>query len=229
MSRPAVYLLDIEGTTTPVDFVTQTLFPYARAAIAAFLASGDPGLQDDMAALSQERAADTGDVPDWPEEPSPTGALGYIKWLMDQDRKSTGLKSLQGRIWKAGYEDGSLQGTVYPDVWPAVRRWKDRGARIAVFSSGSVLAQKLIFGHLPEGDMTPWIDAYFDTASGPKRSAESYRTIASALRVVPGDVCFLSDVQEEVDAALAAGMRATRVDREGRRPGEAITDFEGLD
>jgi len=229
VSRPAVYLLDIEGTTTPVDFVTKTLFPYARAAMADFLLSGDDGLPEDLAALSAEYEQESGDRPDWPDRPSASGALGYLQWLIDSDRKSTGLKSIQGRIWHEGYTSGRLRGVVYADVWPAVKRWKQRGARVAVFSSGSVLAQKLIFGHLPEGDLTPLIDAYFDTTTGQKRDPQSYVKIAESLGCPPADVCFLSDVQEEVDAAGAAGMAAIRVDRDGRRSGGSVEDFDGLD
>jgi enolase-phosphatase E1 len=125
---------------------------------------------------------------------------------MDQDRKLTALKSLQGRIWAEGYAEGQLRGQVYDDVPPALARWTGAGRRVAIFSSGSVLAQKLIFGHSDHGDLTPLLSAYFDTTTGPKREAESYRRIAAALGAPAAAGLFVSDVVEELDAAREAGL-----------------------
>ena len=126
---------------------------------------------------------------------------------MDQDRKSTGLKSLQGKIWEEGYRAGDLKGEVYPDVLPALDRWRRAGIDIAIFSSGSVQAQGSLFRSTPEGDLTRFIRAYFDTTTGPKREPESYARIAAALERSASEVLFVSDIGAELDAALAAGMQ----------------------
>ena len=177
-------LTDIEGTTSSLSFVHDTLFPYARARLPAWVAEhgGD---------LAQ-----------------------YLAW-MDADAKVTELKDVQGRIWAAGYAAGELTGHVYPDAAEALRRWHGEGRTLAVFSSGSVAAQKLIFGHSDQGDLSPLFSGWFDTTTGPKREAMSYVLIADALGVSPVDVLFLSDVAGETDAAKAAGMRALLIDREG--------------
>jgi enolase-phosphatase E1 len=131
----------------------------------------------------------------------------YVHWLMDRDRKSTGLKSLQGKIWEEGYRSGTLRGEVYPDVPTALVRWRDQGKDIAIFSSGSVQAQRNLFANTTAGDLTRFIRAYFDTTTGPKTAAQSYARIASALERSPSEVVFLSDVGAELDAAQAAGMQ----------------------
>lgn len=198
-----VFLLDIEGTTTPIDFVTRTLFPYARQKIDDFAPT-----EEEYELLSAEREED---VRQGLEPP----VLGpdYLHWLMDQDRKSTGLKSLQGRIWEQGYERGELVGEVFDDVLPAIERWRAGGAVVAIFSSGSVLAQKLIFGYSNRGDLRSLISDYFDTTTGPKREKKSYKLIAQSLKVEPAEVCFLSDIPEEIAAAREAGMTACLVVR----------------
>jgi len=217
------YLLDIEGTTTPVDFVYQTLFPYARRALPEFLASesesaaGAARLAADAQLLAEEYAADRAagrSPPPWDEQPAPAGLLPYLGWLMDHDRKSRGLKSIQGRIWEAGYRSGALHGELYPDVEPALHRWRHHGARVFIFSSGSVLAQKLLFAHLPDGDLTPLLAGHFDTEVGSKREAASYAAIAARIGLAPHEILFLSDTSEEIKAARAAGMAATQVQRD---------------
>lgn len=218
--RFAAYVLDIEGTTTPIDFVTKTLFPFARRELRGFLARSmaDPeanrALIKDCELLADDHFGEP-NAPTWPDVPSPLGALDYLYWLMDHDVKSTGLKSIQGRIWEEGYTSGAIQGEVYADVWPAVQRWKDRGAKVYIYSSGSVLAQKLLFSHLPDGDMTTLLDGYFDTTAGPKRSPESYKAIARKIGLAPDNIAFLSDVTEETLAARDAGMWSFLVQREG--------------
>jgi enolase-phosphatase E1 len=217
------YLLDIEGTTTPVDFVYKTLFPFARRALPDYLQRAAQGpaaaaLRDDATFLAEEYAADLAagrSPPAWDDRPSPSSVLPYLLWLMDHDRKSRGLKSLQGRIWEQGYRSGALQGEIYPDVQPALHRWRDRGARIFIYSSGSVLAQKLLFGHLPApaGDLTPLFAGHFDTEVGAKRESSSYATIASRIGVPAAEILFLSDTPEELHAARAAGMSALQIVR----------------
>lgn len=218
--RFAAYVLDIEGTTTPIDFVTKTLFPYARQALKEFLAMSlkDPeakrALAKDCELLADDHFREP-DAPMWPGVPDPSGVLPYLHWLMDHDKKSTGLKNIQGRIWEEGYRSGEIKGEVYPDVWPAVQRWNDRGAKVYIYSSGSVLAQKLLFQHLPDGDMTDLLEGYFDTTTGPKRSRESYSAIATKIGLAPENIAFLSDIAEETLAAREAGLWAFLVQRTG--------------
>lgn len=199
-------LLDIEGTTTPLTFVTETLFPFARTRVREFLVrrGAEPAVRGDVALLAREHRADVSGPPPWSGDVD--SVVAYVEFLMDRDRKSTGLKALQGRIWQEGFEAGDLRGAVYPDVPRALARWRDQGRRVAIFSSGSVLAQKLLFAHTDAGDLTPFLDGYFDTTTGPKREPESYRTIAAALGLTPDALLFVSDVVEELDAARAAGL-----------------------
>lgn len=141
--------------------------------------------------------------------------LAYLLWLMDLDRKSPGLKTIQGKIWEFGYQSGELKGELYPDVAPAMNRWRSSGSRIYIYSSGSVLAQKLLFQYSVDGDLTPLIEGYFDTGVGPKRSAASYGKIVSSVGVPSAEILFLSDVIEEVSAATEAGLHAIQVVRSG--------------
>jgi enolase-phosphatase E1 len=229
---PRVVLLDVEGTTTPVDFVYRVLFPYAQARVAAFLEAhaAEPEVAADVAALRAEHERDRAAgrrPPAWEE-----GAAAYTGWLTDQDRKLTALKSLQGRIWAEGFSRGELRGQVYPDVPPALRRWTAAGRTVAIFSSGSVLAQKLLFGHSDHGDLAPLISGYFDTTTGAKREPSSYSRIAEALGAPPADLLFVSDVVPELDAARAAGLATALSVR--TEPGPApdgharITTFDAL-
>lgn len=216
-------LLDIEGTTTPVDFVFRVLFPHARARVGAFLDEHqrEEDVRAEMARLKAEHADDLGEgqgPPPWRDDAEVASAAAYAQWLIDRDRKSTPLKSLQGRIWEAGYRSGELRGAVYADVPPAFERWRRQGKRLAIFSSGSVLAQRLIFSHTPEGDLARFIDAYFDTTTGRKADLESYRRIAAALGRPEGSILFLSDVTAELDAARAAGLRTSLCVRSGEPP-----------
>jgi len=220
-------LLDIEGTTTPVDFVYQTLFPYARQRVKQFITQhhDDADVRSDIAGLREQRDADARNnlaPPAWRDdsvEAELESAAAYIHWLMDQDRKATALKSLQGKIWEAGYRAGELRGEVYADVPKAFERWRDQGRSMSIFSSGSVLAQKLIFGYSTAGDLTEFIRAYFDTTTGAKQQAESYQRIAAALALSPPEILFLSDVTAELDAAQLAGMQtALCVRPESKQP-----------
>jgi enolase-phosphatase E1 len=209
---PLVRLLDIEGTVAPIDFVYQTLFPYARQRIPTFLAQPlDLELRDAMESLSVERQreVDTNGVP--------ADNAGYLLWLMDRDRKSGPVKIVQGRIWQQGYESGNLVSELFPDVPNALRRWTSAGQRVAIFSSGSILAQRLVFRHTRFGDLTRFIDAYFDTSTGPKRDPASYRAIAARLETSLGEIQFFSDVIEELDAAARAEMQTVVTFRPGNR------------
>jgi enolase-phosphatase E1 len=207
-------LLDIEGTTTPIGFVYQKLFPYARNALAEFLRahSADADVRADLEALKGQRSAEAAqglDPPPWSDDSDESrleSVVAYVRWLMDRDSKATALKSLQGRVWAEGYRSGQLRGEVYPDVPAAFARWRSRGLEICIYSSGSIAAQKFLFGHSVAGDLTPYLRAYFDTTTGPKQRVESYRQIASTLGTPPGAILFLSDSVAELEAARAAGV-----------------------
>jgi enolase-phosphatase E1 len=202
-------LLDVEGTTTPVDFVTRVLFPYAHARVEPFLTqhASEPEVAKDMADLREEHAreVEAGHKPPGGAD-SPAALAVYARWLMDQDRKTTPLKSLQGKIWAEGYRAGELTGQVYEDVPRAFKRWTEAGQKVAIFSSGSVLAQKLIFANTQYGDLTPYLSAYFDTTTGPKVGADSYVRIAASLGHAPAEVLFVSDAFVELQAAHKAGL-----------------------
>jgi enolase-phosphatase E1 len=226
-------LLDIEGTTTPITFVHDVLFPYARARLREYLDAhrGSPGVAEILRRFADEHAQDVTNG----EAPPPVGssAVAYAEWLMDRDRKSPALKQLQGLIWEAGYRAGDLHGVVFPDVAPAIRRWREAGIAVAIYSSGSELAQRLLFGSTESGDLVPLLNGFFDTAVGPKMNADSYRTIASALGVAPTSVMFVSDVTRELDAARQAGMHTVLSRRPGNVPPassgyDAIDSFDSL-
>lgn len=222
-SPPRAVLLDIEGTTTPIQFVHDVLFPFARERVLEFLTQhvGETDVAEDVAGLRAEHGGERsrgGSLPQWDDSSPATrveSAAAYARFLIDQDRKATVLKSLQGKIWEEGYRSGALKSPVYGDVPPAFRRWHEDGRRIAIFSSGSVLAQKLLFAHTTHGDLSPWIAGYFDTTTGPKREPASYATIAAALGLGPAQILFVSDIVAELDAAAAAGMQTRLCVRDG--------------
>lgn len=214
-ARASVLLLDIEGTTTPLAFVHDHLFPYARRRLATFLAAHrpDPAVRDAIDRLRAEHDADAraGAAPPGWSGDDDAGLLAYLECLMDRDRKSPGLKALQGLIWEEGYRRGDLHGELFDGVAGAMRRWRAAGKRIAIYSSGSVLAQRLLFSTTPAGDLTEIIEAFFDTGVGAKIEADSYRRIAASLGVAPGDIVFLSDAPAEIAAAAAAGVHGRLV------------------
>ena len=222
-------LLDIEGTTTPIAFVHDVLFSYARDHVREFLqANADKEeVWADVALLHDEHADDVSKG----RNPPPLVA-DYVEWLIALDRKSTGLKSLQGKIWRQGYEDGSLKSQVFADVAPAFERWHARGLSINIFSSGSVLAQKLLFAHTEAGNLTRFINDYFDTNVGKKGEAESYSRIAEMMRLPAPKILFVSDVIEELNAAHEAGMKVLLSIRPGNAPQDNVKQYpeiQGLD
>lgn len=207
----AAVLTDIEGTTTAISFVHRVLFPYADARLDAFLDrhAADP----EVAAALAEAAADPdagGDV-----------RAALHRWIV-MDRKFGPLKTLQGLIWQEGYLSGQLRSHLYPDVVPALRAWHAAGLTLAIYSSGSVGAQKLLFGHTEEGDLTSLFRSFFDTAVGAKREADSYRRIATGLALPARKILFLSDVEAELDAAGAAGLATCQLVRpeDGTKPSD---------
>jgi enolase-phosphatase E1 len=155
--------------------------------------------------------------PPWSDEPSAelSSVAAYVEWLMDRDRKSPGLKLLQGYIWERGYRSGALKGEVFPDVGPAIQRWRGSGIAVAIYSSGSVLAQQLLFAHTSDGDMTPLVNRFFDTEVGAKTSPDSYRRIAAALQCPTNRLLFVSDASQELDAARQVGCEVLLCARPG--------------
>ena len=237
MSPAKLFLLDVEGTAAPLTLTTEVLFPYARRHFRTFLSEqiDDPAVREDLILLAEENRAEID-----PSSPGIKGApgpshlgtresantdvaldesLAYLLWLMDRDRKSTALKSLQGKIWKAGFESGELKGTVFDDVPPAFARWAAQG-KVAIYSSGSVDAQKLFFRHSSAGDLTPHISGYFDTRTGAKRESASYAAIAAHFGFGPHECLFFSDLVAELDAARTAGFDTCLVVRPGNPPVE---------
>lgn len=224
-------LLDIEGTTTPLAFVHDTLFPFARAHLTAFLREqwDAVDVRATVEALAAEHAAEAS-AQDRPPAWSGTreSAEAYALWLMDRDRKSPGLKQLQGWVWERGYRAGLLTSDVFPDTPRAIRRWRAAGIDVAIYSSGSVLAQRLLFGNTPDGDLTPLLTGFFDTAVGAKQSPASYARIAKELRRVPGQIVFVSDVTAELDAARTAGLHVVLSRRAGNPPQLGAERFEAI-
>lgn len=199
-------LTDIEGTTTDIDFVHKTLFPYARERMVEFIHShpDEPAVAEAASVLGV--AVDDLDAI----------AEGLIHWI-DQDKKETALKSLQGLIWVQGYEQGDFTGHLYPDAYEGLKRWHDAGKQLNIFSSGSVKAQKLLYGYSDFGDLTPLFSGYFDTTSGAKREPVAYERIGAAIGRPASEILFLSDVVQELDAAAATGMQTCLLVR-GERP-----------
>jgi enolase-phosphatase E1 len=200
-------LTDIEGTTSSLSFVKDVLFPFARARMAEFVGQhkDDPAVRrelDEVSKLANAKLADAQAVE------------LLIRWI-DEDKKITPLKALQGMIWESGFKSGAYKGHVYDDAVKHLRAWHARGLKLYVFSSGSVFAQKLLFGYSEFGDLTPLFSGYFDTTIGSKRDAEAYRKIAGTIGLPAGDILFLSDIKEELDAARDAGMRTTWLVRDG--------------
>ena len=223
-------VLDIEGTTSSTWFVHRTLYPYSRERFRSWIeAQADrPDVQRQLDAVRALRSAPDLDL---------DGIVAALEGWLDLDQKVTPLKAFQGWIWDEGFASGDLTSHFFPDAIACMRAWHRDGLRLAIFSSGSLSAQRAWFGHTPEGSVLPLISAHFDTENaGPKRMEESYRVIAAALEAEPGSLVFLSDLVAELDAARAAGWHTVGVLREGDQYAEqgvgdhlAITSFEQLD
>ena len=219
-------LTDIEGTTSSISFVKDVLFPFARERLPAFIVTH----------------ADRADVQHWLHEAAKEAGLVsaseqeiidlLVGWI-DADRKSTALKALQGMIWEDGYRDGAFRAHIYADAAQCLRAWHARGIPLYVYSSGSVPAQKLLFGHTEAGDLAALFGGFFDTETGGKREAASYARIAAAIGVEPDSILFLSDIVEELDAARASGLQTTLLARApGMCPADArhpcVADFHAI-
>ena len=201
-------LLDIEGTTTDIRFVTKTLFPYARERMHAFLEAheSDAAVADAISSMRAQMEKADASLAEIGDE--------LVRWI-DEDRKQEPLKGLQGLIWAEGYKDGSIKAHIYDDVAPAFGRWKASGLILAIFSSGSIAAQKLLFAHTSLGDLTPYLSAHFDLTTGSKKEASSYLAIAKAMDLQPAEIRFYSDAPAEIEAAIEAGFDAVLVERDG--------------
>jgi enolase-phosphatase E1 len=210
--RIRAILLDIEGTTTPVAFVYEVLFPYAARNLDRFIRQHfhDAEIRPRLDELKEQRiAGEIADLPAWhehAEEAQIDSLVAYAQWLVKRDSKVTALKTIQGRIWEEGYARGELRGRVYPDVPPALRRWRQQGKRVYIYSSGSELAQKLLFRSTDYGDLTTLLQGFFDTSIGPKSDSRSYVEIASRISSPPQQVLFVSDSSKELEEAQFAGM-----------------------
>jgi enolase-phosphatase E1 len=200
-------ITDIEGTTSSIDFVRDVLFPYARKRLPAFIETHAE--QPEVQHWLHDAAREAGMI-----EVERQDVIELLLRWIDQDRKSTALKALQGMIWKEGYESGAYRAHLYPEVAARLREWRADGLRLYVYSSGSVPAQQLFFRHSEGGDLTSLFAGYFDTQTGPKRESESYRRIAEAVGEQPRHLLFLSDVVGELDAAKSAGFHTGWLVRE---------------
>ena len=201
-------LTDIEGTTSSLSFVRDVLFPYSRTHLPAFIKAHaqDPLIQKELEAINQLKGAVL----------SQEEAIDQLLTWIQQDQKVTPLKALQGLIWEAGYEQGDFHGHLYEDAARMLKVWASQGLKLYVFSSGSIKAQKLLFGHTEEGDLSPLFSDFFDTRIGSKQDPEAYRAIARATRQPASSILFLSDIGTELDAARAAGMATTQLIRENQ-------------
>ncbi len=203
--RPKAILTDIEGTTSSISFVKDVLFPYARRALPAFVQTRgqEPAVRKWLDAVATENGGMCSD----------RMISEVLQGWIDQDRKHTALKALQGMIWADGYRSADFTAHIYPDAAESLKRWHADGVPLYVYSSGSVPAQRLFFGHSDAGDMTAMVSGWFDTEIGGKRDADSYRRIVETMGLPAGDVLFLSDVVAELDAAREAGLDTVLVDR----------------
>jgi enolase-phosphatase E1 len=238
-SRIRVILLDIEGTTTPVEFVYQTLFPYASRKLEPFLRehAQDPEIQSLIQDLRAQHGVDERNglqPPVWMNDPDAArlrSCVAYGQWLIVRDSKCRPLKTLQGRIWHEGFTGGELRGVIFPDVPVAFERWRRQKKIICIYSSGSVLAQQNLFRTPTSGDLTPYISFFFDTRAGAKTEGESYKKIAASFSYAPHQFLFISDAVKEIEAAQSVGMQATLCDRGGSAsslPADVIRGFDAV-
>jgi len=221
-------LTDIEGTTTPITFVHDVLFPYSYEHLAQYV---DQHGQDPVVQKCLTDTLETAKKDGRPHATRDDAVAQLLAWIKE-DRKHPALKTLQGLIWRAGYANQAFQAQIYSDVKPALEAWKARSLKLGVYSSGSVEAQKLLFGHTPDGDLTPFFGHYFDTAVGGKRERASYERILQALHLAGPEVLFLSDVPEELVAARAAGLATVQLIRPGTHPASGerhAKDFYAVD
>ena len=217
-------LLDIEGTTCPVSFVTHTLFPYAQSELKNFLEShrNDPSTSQIIKNAEEEWRQDNGEDSmilmrqlDESQLPTHLKIEAYLQLLIKSDKKSTALKDIQGKIWREGYTTGKISSKLYEDAYKSLKRWHKQGSRLAVYSSGSVEAQHLLYKYTNKGDLEYLFSHWFDTHIGNKKSQSSYTAIALAMDCEPQNILFISDNNDECDAAMNAGLLTLYSLREG--------------
>mgnify|MGYP000164763081 CR=1 FL=1 len=218
-------LTDIEGTTTEVSFVYDILFPYFRAHMDQWKTVDSAPMND---VLEQTRLLVL-------EEQSinltsKEALFEQLRQWSIEDRKVTPLKTFQGMVWEQGFKSGAIKGHMYPDVKPALQRWLNGGLKLAIFSSGSIAAQKQLFGFSTEGDLTPYFSAYFDTTTGMKRDEQTYQLIVQQLNAPANSVLFLSDIHQELEAAHATGLRTLQLVRPGTQANWSwcVADFSEI-
>jgi enolase-phosphatase E1 len=232
----SVVLLDIEGTVSDIRFVYDVMFPYAQQNMASFLkmhwneSAVQVAIQQVCADANQDPQAWLGSSMDQAQQTLMT----HLHQLMANDSKSTGLKAIQGLVWKDGFESGAIRAELFDDVLPALEKWKASGMMISIYSSGSILAQQLFFGHTIHGDVTPLLSDYFDTTTGPKRESSSYASIAQAMKIPSSAILFVSDIAEELMAAMDAGFQVVASVRPNNKPlleiysGPAVSSFADI-
>lgn len=217
-------LTDIEGTTSSISFVKDVLFPYARQRIAGFVTQNQQTPEIQQAILEVNKLTGKSQTLD-------SFIHQLCQWI-DEDQKVTPLKAIQGLIWEEGYVQGDFHGHLYPDAYEGLQHWRDLGISLYVFSSGSIKAQKLLFGHTEFGDLTPWFKGYFDTTTGPKQDPSAYIAIAQAIGLGPDRILFLSDIEGELDAAASAGFKTCQLVRDPSIPSserhERVTRFDEI-
>ncbi|KAJ2021893.1 enolase-phosphatase E1 [Coemansia sp. S610] len=224
-----IVLLDIEGTTTPISFVHEALFPYVARSVGEFLETRwtDPEVQTHVQAIAQQANEDVKngiaaaiaiDLDADSSDEIRRKVLANVDWQMKADRKIGALKGLQGYMWRFGFESGILKGEMYPDAVKAIERWVEAGKRVFIYSSGSVEAQKLIFGYSDHGDLLQFISGHYDTKVGGKTEDKSYRSIVEDIGVLPARVLFVSDNVFEIQAADTAGLQTMVSVRPGNAP-----------
>ena len=216
------FLFDIEGTTAPISFVHEILFPYSKNNLLNYLQKNKisnlifSNLKEDHEKDKYSNHYKS------PLENSADSLFSYLEFLISVDRKNAGLKEIQGEIWKQGYESGDIKSLIFPDTLDFFQLIKKNNKQINIYSSGSILAQKLIFKYSNLGDMSSYITNYFDTGVGPKRDSNSYLTISKALNCSPNEIIFFTDIQEEADSALSIGIKSYIILRKGNSPIESI-------
>lgn len=216
-------LLDIEGTTSSISFVYDVLFAHARKHLETFLQeqiSVSSTVQKQAAALACETGLELLQI----DASNVSMVARAAADLMARDVKSTPLKALQGMIWRRGYESGELVSHLFEDVPRALDRWTSSGLDVRIYSSGSIEAQQLFFGHTAYGDVTPLFSGYYDTTTGSKRETMSYSKISDAMQIEPRQILFVSDIGAELDAAKSSGMATALADRPGNVPGTSVYD-----
>lgn len=228
MKKPKCILLDVEGTTSSISFVYDVMFPFVRENLAEFLQENweSDSVQECLPMLADELGFEN--LSAWfanAADPKPLVANGVIQ-LMDDDVKATGLKKLQGAIWQSGFESGDLVAHLFEEVAEQIKEWVALGIKVCIYSSGSVQAQHLFFGHTVNGNLRPLLSGHYDTTIGNKKEPDSYRTITEDLALEPSDILFISDVVEELDAAKAAGMGTVLSIRPGNKPVPNTDEFD---